>query len=51
MGMLLHRHLAGATKTPAKAEGKKLDKEFEIVKKEKSNDNKRKDNNSKNISK
>lgn len=51
MGMLLHRHLAGATKPPVKVEEKKLDKEFEIVKKEKANGNKRKDNDSKNISK
>ena len=51
MGMLLHRHLEGAVKAPAKVEEKKLDKEFEIVKKEKANESKRKDNNSKNISK
>lgn len=46
MGMLLHRHLAGAIKTPAK-----VVEEEKVVKKEKANDNKRKDNNSKNISK
>lgn len=51
MGMLLHRHLQGTKKSPAKVEEKKLDKEFEIVKKEKANGNKRKDNDSKNASK
>lgn len=51
MGMLLHRHLEkGATKPPVKAENK-LEKEFENVKKEKANDNRGKNNNSKNISK
>ncbi len=49
MGMLLHRHLVGAKKPPVKVENK-LEKEFEIVK-DKANDNKRKNSNSKNISK
>lgn len=48
MGMLLHRHLAGAKKAPQKVEEKK---DFVIEKKDKANDNKRKDSNSKNISK
>lgn len=50
MGMLLHRHLVGATKPPVKVDENKLEKEFEIVK-DKANDNKRKNNNGKNISK
>lgn len=51
MGMLLHRHLeTGAKKAPAKVETK-LEKEFEIAKKEKANDKRGKDSNSKNISK
>lgn len=50
MGMLLHRHLEGATKPPVKVENK-LEKEFEISKKDKANDNRRKDSNIKNIGK
>lgn len=49
MGMLLHRHLEGAITPPAKAE--KLEKEFVVEKKEKANDDKRKNNNSKSVSK
>ena len=49
MGMLLHRHFEGAKKPPVKVENK-LEKEFEIVK-DKANDNRRKNNNGKNISK
>ena len=48
MGMLLHRHFEGAKKAPKKVEEKK---DFVIEKKDKANDNKRKDSNSKNISK
>lgn len=53
MGMLLHRHLEGkgvvkATPEPQKVETK-LNTEFE--KKERANDDKRKNNNGKNISK
>lgn len=51
MSMLLHRHLVGATKPPVKVDENKLEKEFENVKKEKANDYRRKNNNSKNISK
>lgn len=46
MGMLLHRHLTGATKPPVKVEEKK---EFEVVKKDKANDRSRKNSNSKDI--
>ena len=49
MGMLLHRHLMGAKKPPVKVEEPKLNNE--LKEKEKANDNKRKNNNSKNISK
>lgn len=50
MGMLLHRHLEGANKPPVKVE-EKLEKEFVVEKKEKANDDKRKNNNSKSVSK
>ena len=51
MGMLLHRHFEkGATKPPVKVEENKLEKEFEKAK-EKANDYRRKNSNSKNISK
>lgn len=49
MGMLLHKHLTGANKPPKKVEEKKLNNDFE--KKDKANDDKRKNSNSKNISK
>lgn len=48
MGMLLHRHLTGTTKSPKKVEEKK---DFVIEKKDKANDNRRKDSNSKNTNK
>lgn len=51
MGMLLHRHLTGAKQPPKKVDEPKLNNEFIIEKKDKTNDNKRKNNNSKNISK
>ena len=49
MGVLLHRHYEGAKKPPVNAE-KKLEKEFEKAK-EKANDTKRKNSNSKSVSK
>ena len=49
MGMLLHRHNTGAKKPPVKVENKP---ERVVEKaKEKENDNRRKNNNSKSISK
>ena len=51
MGMLLHRHLEGAIKSPSAKVENKLEKEFEISKKDKANDNRRKDSNNKNIGK
>lgn len=50
MGMLLHRHLVGADEPPVKVE-EKLENEFVIEKKDKANDNKRKNSNSKSVSK